>query len=169
MTATTKRKHVIKEVLEDFSMPGRDQTIVKVLGNSGSNLHEVITPSGDRYLASLPVKFRKNLWIKRGDYVVTEPILEGDRVKGEIVRILYAQHIKEIKSNNLWPPEFNLKTNIPDIVKEPEKLKTTREDSEGEDYESDDDLSDIFVNTNRPPEMILSDTDEEDTSDEDEL
>nr|XP_002130036.1 probable RNA-binding protein EIF1AD [Ciona intestinalis] len=166
MTAATKRKHVIKEVLENFSMPAPDQTIVKVLGNSGSNLHEVITPSGERFLASLPVKFRKNIWIKRGDYVITEPIIEGDRVKGEIVRILYAQHIKEIKICKMWPKEFEEKVNDFEIVKETEKLKISNESVEGSEEDSDDDdLSDIFVNTNRPPEIFLSDSEEE-TSDE---
>lgn len=60
------------------------------------------TDSGEKYLASLPTKFRKNIWIKRGDFVVTEPIVEGDKVKGEIVRILYPQHIKVIKQANMW-------------------------------------------------------------------
>ena len=66
MSAVTKRKRVFKKILDDYSMPEPHQTIVQILGNRGSNLHEVLTPDGERFLASLPVYFRKNVWIKRG-------------------------------------------------------------------------------------------------------
>ena len=34
----------------------------------------------------MPSKFRKNIWVKRGDYFVVTPIEEGDKVKAEIAR-----------------------------------------------------------------------------------
>lgn len=37
----TKRKHVIKEVLDDFVLPEEGQEIVKMVSSRGSNLHEV--------------------------------------------------------------------------------------------------------------------------------
>ena len=37
-----------------------------------------------------------------GDFVITEPIAEGKKVKGEIVRILYGDHIKEIYQSHMW-------------------------------------------------------------------
>ena len=40
----------------------------------------------------MPTKFRKNVWIKRGDYVLVQPIEEGDKVKAEIVQILMEKH-----------------------------------------------------------------------------
>lgn len=43
----------------------------------------------------MPNKFRKNLWIKRNNFVLVEDIFEGDKVKAEIVRILTAEHQKE--------------------------------------------------------------------------
>lgn len=55
------------------------------------------------YLASMPTKFRKNVWIKRGDYVIVEPIAEGNRVKAEIVRVLTNDHKKEFKRLGVWP------------------------------------------------------------------
>ena len=48
------------------------------------------------YLVSMPTKFRKNVWIKRGDYCIVEPIEEGDKVKAEIVRILYKVRIIKV-------------------------------------------------------------------------
>lgn len=50
----------------------------------------------------MPTKFRKNVWIKRGDYVITQPIEEGEKVKAEIVQILFPEQIRYIKSQNLW-------------------------------------------------------------------
>ena len=46
----------------------------------------------------MPTKVRKNLWIKRGDYVLVRPIEEGDKVRAEIVQILMDKyHVKYIK------------------------------------------------------------------------
>ncbi|CAK8680471.1 unnamed protein product [Clavelina lepadiformis] len=145
--------------------------MLQVLGTAGCNLHQVVTPSGEAFLASLPTKFRKNIWIKRGDYVVTEAIHEGDKVKGEIVRILYPQHIKAIKKENMWPQEFDktLKTSTMNTYQEAQFSTSPSADNDmdsiGEDSEEDD-FSDIPPNTNRPPEISLSETDEETSSDD---
>lgn len=172
MTSATKRKHVVKEMLEDFSIPGKEQQIVKVLGNPGSNLHEVITKDGDKFLCSLPVKFRKNIWIKRGDFVVIEPIKEGDKVKAEIVRILYPQHVKSLQSSGNWPAQFNGHCNKPNTGKPtatlenaglpdtiglyheillPNVSKNVESDNSDCHSSDEDDLEDIPANTNRPP------------------
>lgn len=37
-----------------------------------------------------------------GDYIVVEPILEGDKVKAEIVHILYPKQIKDLKEEKKW-------------------------------------------------------------------
>lgn len=76
----------------------------------------------------MPTKFRKNIWVKRGDYILVEPILEGDKVKAEIVKIMNKDSIKYYKENNVWPKEFD------DGKKEQAAV-------------ADDD--DLFVNTNR--------------------
>ena len=73
-----------------------------MLGGKGNNLHEVETASAEKYLVSMPTKFRKNVWIKRGDFVLVQPISEGEKVKAEIVNILYADQIKYIQSQGKW-------------------------------------------------------------------
>ncbi len=50
----------------------------------------------------MPTKYRKNVWIKRGDFVVVQPISEGEKVKAEIINILYADQIKYIQSQGKW-------------------------------------------------------------------
>lgn len=88
MSKATKRKHVVKEIKEDLSVPTESQSIVKLVASRGNNLHEVSDSVGESYLVSMPTKYRKNIWVKRGDYVLVEPITEGDKVKAEIVKIL---------------------------------------------------------------------------------
>lgn len=141
MSKATKRKHVLLEVFQHgFSTPSENQQIVKVLGSRGNNLHEVQDSHGGRFLVSMPTKFRKNIWVKRGDYILIEPIKEGDKVKGEIVRILTNEHIKHFRKENVWPEGF--------------KEETSKEEN------SDD----LFVNRNRP----VIDTDTSSSSDSEE-
>jgi len=76
--------------------------LFQVLGGRGNNLHEIETADGDKYLVSMPTKFRKNVWIKRGDFVLIQPIEEGEKVKAEIINILYSEQIKYIQSQGKW-------------------------------------------------------------------
>lgn len=106
---------------------------------------QVTTPDGDEYLVSMPTKFRKNIWVKRGDYILVEPILEGDKVKGEIVKIMNKDSIKYYKENKVWPIQF---------------------DDNKADTKTDDD--DLFVNTNRNHVTICdNESDSSDSSDDD--
>lgn len=133
MSKTTKDKHVVKEVLDTYVLPENDDQIVKVTCGRGNNLHEVQTANGEKFLASMPTKFRKTVWIKRGDFVIITPIKEGDKVKGEIAHILYKDQIKYIKSQGQWPSVFDSTT----------PRSHTQIDTEIEDEE-------LFVNRNRP-------------------
>lgn len=93
----------------------------------------------------MPTKFRKNIWVKRGDYILVEPIEEGDKVKAEIVKIMNKDSIKYYKENNIWPKEFD------------DNKKNT-----------DENKDDLFVNTNRAHmKQYHSDTDSSDDSDRD--
>lgn len=85
--AKTKSKYVIQD-MDDMSLPTDSQCIVRIVQPRGNNLHEVVDGAAEQYLVSMPKKFRKTIWIKRDDYVLIEPIKEGDKVKGEIVKIL---------------------------------------------------------------------------------
>jgi probable RNA-binding protein EIF1AD len=147
MSKRTKRKHVFKEVLDDdMSLPTDNQTIVRIKNTRGNNLHEVCAPDQSSYLASMPTKFRKNVWVKRGTYVLVEPIEEGVKVKAEIVRILSDEHIKYFKKDNVWPSEFD---------------DSTKDNTSGSD-------EDLVVNTNRRLHVVVS-SDESSTSESDEV
>lgn len=106
MSRTGIRKHVILDILGDDTPPTSDQQIVKVLGSKGNNLHCVEAPDGSNFLVSMPKKFR-NFWIIPGDYVIVDPIKEGVKVKGEIVRILTPELMKSLKRDGIWPSAFD--------------------------------------------------------------
>jgi len=161
-SAATKRKHVTREVEADFRLPEADEKIVKVVGGRGNNLHEVRDHEDQSYLVSMPSKFRKNVWIKRGDFVVVKPIEEGDKVKAEILNILYKDQIKYIKAEKLWPAGFEDSVVSDDLS----KLKIL-EDEDCDSEEQSDDESDLFKNTNRPihQESESSDEESEDSDD----
>ncbi|XP_029883665.1 probable RNA-binding protein EIF1AD isoform X3 [Aquila chrysaetos chrysaetos] len=82
MSRATKRKHVVRELLEERVLPAPRQRIVRVLGTPGNNLHEVETAEGTRFLASMPPRFRRHIWIKRGDFLLVDPIEEGTKARG---------------------------------------------------------------------------------------
>jgi len=162
MSSATKRKHVTREVEQEFNLPEGDQIIVKVVAGRGNNLHEVEDSTGNTFLVSMPNKFRKNVWIKRGDFVVVNPIEEGDKVKAEISTILYKDQIKYIKANNLWPTGFE-KAAV--VSQDLSKLNIKEAQSNSED--DSDDESDLFQNTNRPVYEESEDSDTDTESEED--
>lgn len=112
-----------------------------------------------------------------GDYVIVDPIEEGEKVKAEISFILYKDHIHYLQKQQLWwvsthkargdtsdnhsdilscstviplsvfirPAGFVEDTSGEDNTKE--QLETAEKDEE--ESNSEDDESDLFVNTNR--------------------
>jgi len=159
MSSATKRKHVTRDVVQNFTLPQDDESIVQVVAGRGNNLHEVKTQTGETFLVSMPTKFRKNVWIKRGDFVVVKPIEEGDKVKAEILTILYKEQIKYIKAENQWPEGFESK-----IEEQEEGVEEVKEKGSDEEEDSEDD-SDLFQNTNRP---IYSESESSDESESEE-
>jgi probable RNA-binding protein EIF1AD len=41
-------------------------------------------------------------WCVLGDFVIVDPIEEGNKVCGEIAHILYPQQVKYLKKEGLW-------------------------------------------------------------------
>ncbi|OAD61213.1 putative RNA-binding protein EIF1AD [Eufriesea mexicana] len=133
MSKATKRKHVTREI-EDMSIPTESQSIVRIIESRGNNLHEVLDASGMQYLVSMPMKFRRNIWVKRGNFVLVEPIPEGNKVKAEIVKILTRVHERWYRQQNCWPQEFD-------------ETPSSERGTTGEENDNEED--DIFINTNR--------------------
>lgn len=148
MSQASKRKHVVQEVLGEHMVPSDQQQIVKVLRTPGNNLHEVETAQGQRFLVSMPSKYRKNIWIKRGDFLIVDPIEEGEKVKAEISFVLCKNHVRSLQKEGHWPEAFSEvaeKQNNVNRESQPELPAEPQLSGEGSDSEDD---SDLFVNTN---------------------
>ncbi|XP_016925061.2 probable RNA-binding protein EIF1AD [Drosophila suzukii] len=153
----SRRKHLMKEMMEDdYALPTENQQIARVLSSRGNNLHEVETAKvEENFLVSMPNKFRKSMWVKRGDFLLIEPIEEGDKVKAEICKILTPEHVKEYTKAGVWPDKF---------TKKPAQKESSNQNEDDSDFEDD-----LLPNTNRPVNQESSDEeeDEETSSDED--
>mmetsp|Transcript_26180 Transcript_26180/g.68745 ORF Transcript_26180/g.68745 Transcript_26180/m.68745 type:complete len:211 (-) Transcript_26180:2823-3455(-) len=105
---TRTKKDVVK-MLHDFPIPdaGCGEYIAQVVAPAGNNLHRVRTVDGEEHLCSMPNRFRKNIWIKRGDFLIVSPIQEGDKVRCEIVSVLMHDHIRHLRKQDLWPVGFD--------------------------------------------------------------
>jgi probable RNA-binding protein EIF1AD len=116
---TGHRKHVTESALYELVEPTPQQKIALVLKAQGSNLFELYIENGDIGLAMLPTKFRKLLWLKRGDFVfVSESSADfttaagtAGRVRYMIDAILYPDQIKHLKSASYtagkWPSQLD--------------------------------------------------------------
>ena len=116
-------------------------------------------------MVSLPKRFRKNIFIVPQSYVVIEPIAEGNKLRGEIVRVLADKQIKHFASVGVWPElfkdctclnviEFNVNRHEEAIARGNKHLtcssstKSLQQD-EYESPDSSDDDDDIEPNFNR--------------------
>lgn len=106
MSVATKKKYVIKELDDDYTLH-EGQELAKILGIRGNQLYEVKTASGEQFLVSMPKKFRNTVWVKVGSIIAIESIEEGNKVKGEIVRVFQKHHIKQMKVDGKWISEFD--------------------------------------------------------------
>lgn len=106
MSAATKRRFITRQVESELVLPEAEDKIAQIIGTRGNNLHEVEDADGEKYLASMPTKFRKSVWVKRGQFVFLRPIEEGDKVKAEISHILDDENILYIYQKKLWPQRF---------------------------------------------------------------
>ncbi|XP_014848661.1 PREDICTED: probable RNA-binding protein EIF1AD isoform X2 [Poecilia mexicana] len=100
------------------------------------------------------------------DYVIVDPIEEGEKVKAEISFILYKDHIQYLQKQQIWPEGFMEEQSSQDKTSSKEEEAEGRDEEEGSDSEDDD--SDLFVNTNRCNYQYSESEDEDNTEEEEE-
>lgn len=168
MSQASKRKHVVQEVLGEHMVPSDQQQIVKVLRTPGNNLHEVETAQGQRFLVSMPSKYRKNIWIKRGDFLIVDPIEEGEKVKAEISFVLCKNHVRSLQKEGHWPEAFSeVAEKQNNMNRESPRELPAEPQLSGEGSGSEDD-SDLFVNTNHRQYHESEEESEEEEEEEEE-
>ena len=93
-------KFISQQALQSYPSITCTQVISKIVSSQGGNLFKVEGNGVD--LVSLPPKFLKSLWIRRGSFVIVEPCQNDSKVNGEIVRVLMPMDIKELKKEKKW-------------------------------------------------------------------
>ncbi|MCJ1275801.1 hypothetical protein MMC21_003604 [Puttea exsequens] len=105
-------KRQLLATVEKTSLPPTvlpvDHVIARVVKAEGNNLYSVELPSGKPpLLVELPSRFRSQIWIKRGGYVVIDMAAFEERenkLNGEIVNVVRDE--KQWRKQVYWPPQF---------------------------------------------------------------
>ena len=93
----------MKFKIEPLSIPTETQHIALVIEVNGRNLFLIELSSRESFLVQLPSKFNNLFWIKRGQYCIIEIFADTKgKVKGEIIRVLYTDDVKELKKMGVW-------------------------------------------------------------------
>jgi probable RNA-binding protein EIF1AD len=108
------RKGVTNDVLNGNPVPEEGEVIAQVKGSRGGNVIDIHCGDDSDGIAVMPQKFRKLIWVKRGDFVIvsgaTDEIENNNGSSGAIryrvKHILYKDQIRHIKSEGLWPAIF---------------------------------------------------------------
>ena len=100
------RKHVRKQLSEDYPEPKENENIVVVSDTkNGGNILEVEYPNGKKILCFFPSKYKGLVYLKKGQYVIITENTETQN-KGKIVgcveHILFKEQVKHLKEKNLW-------------------------------------------------------------------
>ncbi|KAL8651970.1 MAG: hypothetical protein Q9210_002967 [Variospora velana] len=107
------KRHLIATAQETLSPPAslpENHTIAKVRKAEGKNLYSVELPSLPTekiLLVELPSRFRSQIWLKRGGYVVVDTGAFAGRenkLDGEIVNVVRDE--REWRKKEYWPAEF---------------------------------------------------------------
>ncbi|KAL8967576.1 MAG: hypothetical protein Q9183_002853 [Haloplaca sp. 2 TL-2023] len=92
------------------------QAIARVQKAEGKNLYSVEVPRNPKpLLVELSSRFRSQIWIKRGSYVLVDRSTFDDRenkLDGEIINIVRDE--KEWRKQPYWPPEFVKRSAYPE-------------------------------------------------------
>ncbi|VDO06951.1 obelix, putative [Brugia malayi] len=106
MSLATKKRFVMKQAESELFLPKENEIIARVLTSPGRNLHEVDDENGEKYLVSMPRKFRETIYVKRGSFIFVVPIKEGIKVKAEITQILDKENVLYLREQKMWPKRF---------------------------------------------------------------
>lgn len=106
MSKITKQRFIRSQIRYELVLPKENELVAQMTASCGNNLIEVLDSNGERYLASMPVKYRNTVWVMRGNFVLVSPIKEGDKVKAEVTHILDQENVLYIRDNNKWPECF---------------------------------------------------------------
>ncbi|KAG8687609.1 hypothetical protein FRC09_013394 [Ceratobasidium sp. 395] len=107
------------------------------------------------WLTELPKRFRNNIWIRRGSFVLVDTgngSSNASGIRGEIVFVLQKEHISQLKKQDHWPSKLE---ETRDVAKTSEvkgegqpRRGISDEPEEGSNTDGSSD-SELFQNNNR--------------------
>jgi len=153
------RKRITSTALTSLPLPSEEEKVARVTELRGANICEVELSDGERILVQVPNRFRKLVWIKRGNFLIINRPNNWDninyKVRAMVLHVLFPDQIKNIKKEGLWPNEFQ---DAP--IEEPKREQLPGEDEEDE----------YLVNPNHGwAAQEESESDEDEDEDEDEV
>ncbi|GMR58999.1 hypothetical protein PMAYCL1PPCAC_29194, partial [Pristionchus mayeri] len=162
MSVASKRRYMMNKLDYEMYLPIEGDSIAQVVGARGNNLHEVLSESGETFLVSMPSKFRKAVWIRKGQFVVVRAIEEGDKVRAEIEHVLDAENVLYIREQNKWPQRFEAEAKL--LTREVKRGMDEKEEAGGEREKKV--TKSIIDEDMLPPSGSEEDSDEEDEDEE---
>jgi probable RNA-binding protein EIF1AD len=105
---------------------GKGQFLVSLAGTEGAQV-----------LAYMPPKFRNALWIRRGSFIIVRKFVQEDEQNKdsiEILHVLTAEQIKELKKNSTWPKEYDLNPITAAVFESEASAEEDDLSSENEEY-----------------------------------
>ncbi|CAF9914576.1 MAG: hypothetical protein HETSPECPRED_002019 [Heterodermia speciosa] len=113
------KRHLLATAEQTSSPPAElaeGQSIARVRKIEGNNLYSVDLPSGkEPLLVELPSRFRSQIWIKLGGFVVVDQNAfenRNNKLDGEIANIVRDE--KQWRKQAYWPSEFVKQSTYPD-------------------------------------------------------
>ena len=167
----------LQQALQSYaSPPGPNEVICRAQGSRGGNKVDVMLPDGFQALVILPARFRKQIWIRNGGFLIVEVIEDaergGERVfNGEIVRVLLKddeKHLRGLDGGVWWPERWSVREEAEAEEGEGEEEEEAEgEEDEGEDRSSSSDELPEYLQrvSNRRRVPYQDDSDESEDSD----
>ena len=92
---TKYRKHVTQDFSDSERVPEEGELYAEIGQSHGGNIFGILTSEGVNTLARLPTKFRKLIWVKRGDMVIVSCAAdEYETATGAVGRVTHSiEHI----------------------------------------------------------------------------
>jgi len=119
---------------------------------------DVMLPDGFQALVILPARFRKQIWIRNGGFLIVEVIEDvergGERVfNGEIVRVLLKddeKHLRGLDGGVWWPERWSVRED----EEEEEEAEEAEEAEEGEEREEGEEGEEGGTSSDELPEYL---------------